>query len=114
MCDPVAEACAVVSDIPLISKSTLHMVVLLPVPPGQFPVEVKHSLLLPALEEGGCDFPAQAASVGFQEHGGVEDAEEQPHNEQHRGVGRRGGADPAVGRAEDQMMVVGPVEVPEL
>lgn len=82
-------------------------------PPGQFPVQVKHSLLLPAREEGGGDFAAQAAGVGLQEHGGVEDAEEQPHSEQHGGVGGRGGADAAAGRAEDQMMVVGPVEVPQ-
>lgn len=104
---PVAEACAVVSDIPF------HRVLLLPVPPGQFFVQVERSLLLPALEEGGGDAAAQAPCVGFQEHGAIEDAEEQPHHEQHRGVGRRGGADPAVGRAEDQMMVVGLVEVTE-
>lgn len=102
-----------VSDIPLISKSTLHTVLLLAVPPGQFTVEVKHSFLLPALEEGGCDSLAQAACKGFQEHGGVEDAEEQPHHEQHGEVGRRGGADPTLGRAEDQIMVVGPVEIPK-
>jgi len=73
---------------------------------GQLPVEVKCSLLLPALEEGAGDLSAQAVCVGFQEHSGVEDAEEQPHDEQHGGVGRLRGADPAVGRAEDQIVVV--------
>lgn len=79
--------------------------------PGQLLVEVKCSLLLPALEEGACDFPAQAVCIGFQEHVGVEDAEEEPHDEQHRGVGRRRGADPAVGRAEGQIMVVASFKV---
>lgn len=114
MCDPVAEACAVVPDIPLTSiPATLHRVLLLAVPPGQSPVQVKHSFLLPAGEEGGGDLAAQAVRQGLQEHGAVEDAEEQPHHEQHRGVGSSGGADPAAGRAEDQIMMVGLVEVPD-
>lgn len=79
--------------------------------PGQLLVEVKHSLLLPALKEGGCNCSAQAMRVGFQEYGGIEDAEEQPHDEQHGGVGGCRGADPAVGRAEDQVMVVASFKV---
>lgn len=75
-------------------------------PSGQLLVEVKCSLLLPAFKEGARDFPAEAVCIGLQEHGGVEDAEEQPHGEQHRGVGRYRGADAAVGRAGGQIIVV--------
>lgn len=100
-----------VSDNPCVSRSTLGFSSLRLVLPGQLLVEVKRSLLLAALEEGARDFPAQAACVGFQEHRGVEDAEEQPHDEQHGRVGRRRGADPAVGRAEDQIMVVASFKV---
>lgn len=93
--------------VPLVSHAFFSLLVL----PGQLLVEVKCSLLLPALEEGACDFSAQAVCVGLQEYGGVEDAEEQPHSEQHGGVGRRRAADPAVGRAEDQVVVVASFEV---
>lgn len=94
-------------EVPLVS----HTVLLLLVPPGQLLVEVKRSLLLPAFKEGARDSPAQAACVGLQEHGGVEDAEEHPHGEQHRGAGRCQGADAAVGRTEGQIVVVASFKV---
>lgn len=90
-----------------------HAVLLLLVLSGQLLVEIKCSLLLPALEERACDFSAQAVCIGFQEYGGIEDAEEQPHDKQHRGVGRLWGTDPAVGRAEGQIMLVTSFKVPK-
>lgn len=93
--------------------SVFRAALLLHVLPGQLAVEVKCSLLLPALEEGGSDFPAQAPCVGFQKHGGVDDAEEQPHDKQHRGAGGQRGADAAAGRAEGQVVVVTLLKVPQ-
>lgn len=110
---PVPGHCRRSQAFPVFPKVPLasHTVLLLLVLPGQLLVEVKCSLLLPALEEGACDFSAQAMCIGFQEYDGIEDAEEQPHHKQHRGVGRCRGADPAVGRAEDQVMVVASFKV---
>lgn len=94
------------------SKIVLHFsAVLFPVLPGQFAIEVTCPLVLPALKEGSRNFPAQAACVGLQKHGGVDNAEEQSHNQQHGGVGRYWGADPAAGRAEGQGVVVAPINV---
>lgn len=80
--------------------------------PGQLAIEVVCPLVLPAPKEGSSNFPAQAACVGFQKHGGIDNAEEQPHNQQHGGVGRYWGADAAAGRAEGQGAVVAPINVP--
>lgn len=94
------------------SKIVLHFsAVLFPVLPGQFAIEVTCPLVLPALKEGSRNFPAQAACVGLQKHGGIDNAEEQSHNQQHGGVGRYWGADPAAGRAEGQGVVVAPINI---
>lgn len=93
--------------------SVFRAALLLRMLPGQLAVEVKCSLFLPALEEGGRDFPAQAACVGFQKHGGIDDAEEQHHDKQHRGVGGQRGADAAAGRAEGQVVMVTLLKVPQ-